>query len=280
MPRPPKFDLPPGACDSHIHVYGEKSRFPSMPVNGREMEDHLLDDYIAVRDALGLSRTVIIQTPHYGNDNASMLNSIKTLGLENARGVAVTSPEISDFELDALHAGGVRGLRFGIELVRGMRPDYLEIFAERIASLGLHIQYRSTEEDLPMLAERMSRLPVQVVVDHIGSIRPESGLNHPAFVALMKTLDGGKCWVKLSAAYQLSRVGAPCYSDYRAMAIKLVEAAPDRMLWGTNWPHPKVKVMPNDTDLLETLLDWSKNDAVRKQILVDNPTKLYGFPND
>ena len=89
MPRPPKFDLPPGACDSHIHVYGEKSRFPSMPVNGREMEDHLLDDYIAVRDALGLSRTVIIQTPHYDNDNASMLNSIKTLGLENARGVAV-----------------------------------------------------------------------------------------------------------------------------------------------------------------------------------------------
>ena len=161
-----------------------------------------------------------------------------------------------------------------------MRPDYLEIFAERIASLGWHIQYRSTEEDLPMLAERMSRLPVQVVVDHIGSIRPESGLNHPAFVALMKMVDGGKCWVKLSAAYQLSRVGAPCYSDYRAMAIKLVEAAPDRMLWGTNWPHPKVKVMPNDTDLLETLLDWSKNDAVRKQILVDNPTKLYGFPNE
>jgi len=244
------------------------------------MEDHLLDDYIAVRDALGLSRTVIIQTPHYGNDNASMLNSIKTLGLENARGVAVTAPEISDIELDALHAGGVRGLRFGIELARGMRPDYLEIFAERIESLGWHIQYRSTEEDLPMLAERMSRLPVQVVVDHIGSIRPESGLNHPAFVALMKMVDGGKCWVKLSAAYQLSRVGAPCYSDYRAMAIKLVEAAPDRMLWGTNWPHPKVKIMPNDTDLLETLLDWSKNDAVRKQILVDNPTKLYGFPND
>ena len=244
------------------------------------MEDHLLDDYIAVRDALGLSRTVIIQTPHYGNDNASMLNSIKTLGLENARGVAVTAPEISDIELDALHAGGVRGLRFGIELARGMRPDYLEIFAERIAPLGWHVQYRSTEEDLPMLAERMSRLPVQVVVDHIGSIRPESGLNHPAFVALMKMVDGGKCWVKLSAAYQLSRVGAPCYSDYRAMAIKLVEAAPDRMLWGTNWPHPKVKIMPNDTDLLETLLDWSKNDAVRKQILVDNPTKLYGFSND
>ena len=181
MPRPPKFDLPPGACDSHIHVYGEKSCFPSMPVNGREMEDHLL---------------------------------------------------------------------------------------------------ASTEEDLPLLAERMSRLPVQVVVDHIGSIRPESGLHYPAFADLMKMVDGGKCWVKLSAAYQLSRVGAPCYSDYRAMAIKLVEAAPDRMLWGTNWPHPKVKVMPNDTDLLETVLDWSKNDAVRKQILVDNPTKLYGFPND
>ena len=110
MTRQPKFDVPPGACDSHIHVYGDKSRFPSMPVNGREMEDHYLDDYIAVRDALGLSRTVIIQTPHYGNDNASMLDSLAALGLYKARGIAVTAPDISDAELESLHAGGVRGV--------------------------------------------------------------------------------------------------------------------------------------------------------------------------
>jgi D-galactarolactone isomerase len=280
MTRPPKFDVPPGACDSHIHVYGDKSRFPSMPVNGREMEDHYLDDYIAVRDALGLSRTVIIQTPHYGNDNASMLDSLAALGLDKARGIAVTAPDISDAELESLHAGGVRGVRFGIELARGMRPEHLETFAARIAPFGWHVQYRSTDEDLPALADRMGRLPVDVVVDHIGSIRPELGLDHPSFAALKGLIDRGRCWVKLSAAYQLSKTGAPSYSDYRAMARALVAMAPECMLWGTNWPHPKVDFMPDDTDLLETMLDWTDDAATRKQILVDNPAKLYGFTND
>lgn len=212
-----------------------------MPVNGREMEDHYLDDYIAVRDALGLSRTVIIQTPHYGNDNASMLDSLAAQGLNKARGIAVTA---------------------------------------RIAPFGWHVQYRSTDEDLPALADRMGRLPVDVVVDHIGSIRPELGLDHPSFTALKGLIDRGRCWVKLSAAYQLSKTGAHSYSDYRAMAHALVAMAPERMLWGTNWPHPKVDFLPDDTDLLETMLDWTDDAATRKQILVDNPAKLYGFAND
>ena len=133
MMRPPNFRPPPGACDSHIHVYGDPARFPSLPVHGREIEAHQLDGYVAVRDALGLSRTVVIQTPHYGIDNSSMLDSIATLGQENARGIAVTQPDISEAELEELHAGGVRGLRFGIELARGMRPPHLEEVAARIA---------------------------------------------------------------------------------------------------------------------------------------------------
>lgn len=277
MTRPPKFTPPPGACDSHIHVYGDPGQFPSLPVHGREMEAHYLDGYIEVRDALGLSRTVIIQTPHYDTDNASMLHSIAALGQDNARGVAVTKPDITEAELKALHAMGVRGLRFGIELARGMRPPHLEAVAARIAPLGWHIQYRSTEQDLPELAERLAALPVDVVVDHIGSIPPELGIGHPAFMALLRLLDTGRCWVKLSAAYQLSETGAPDYSDYRTFARALVAAAPERMLWGTNWPHPKVDFMPDDTDLLETLLDWIDDETTRWKVLVDNPAQLYGF---
>lgn len=277
MTRSPKLNAPPGACDSHIHVYGPRERFPSLPVHGREMEDHYLDDYIKVRDALGLTRTVIIQTPHYGTDNRSMLESIEALGQQNARGIAITEPDISEAELQELHAAGVRGLRFGIELARGMRPQHLEDVAARIAPLGWHIQYRSTEEDLPDLAETLGRLPVDVVLDHMASIPPELGMDHPAFTAMMGLIDGGRCWVKLSAAYQLSKNGAPAYSDYRPIARALVAAAPERMVWGTNWPHPKVDFMPDDTDLLETLLDWIDDDAIRWQVLSDNPARLYGF---
>jgi D-galactarolactone isomerase len=277
MTCPPKFTPPPGACDSHIHVYGDRSRFPWRHVDGREMEDHYLDGYIAVRDALGLSRTVIIQTPHYGSDNRSMLASIATLGQERARGIAITEPDVSEAELNALHAAGVRGLRFGTELARGMRPEHLEDVADRIAPLGWHIQYRSTEEDLPDLADRLGRLPVDVILDHIASIPPELGMDHPAFTAMMRLIDGGKCWVKLSAPYQLSKSGAPDYADYRPFARALVATAPERMLWGTNWPHPKVNFMPDDTNLLATMLDWVGDDVTRRQILTDNPAKLYGF---
>ena len=277
MTRPPNFRPPPGTCDSHIHVYGDPARFPSLPVDGRNIEAHHLHGYVAVRDALGLSRTVVIQTPHYGIDNSSMLASIAELGQENARGIAVTQPDISEAELEELHAGGVRGLRFGIELARGMRPPHLEEVAARIAPLGWHIQYRSTEQDLPELADRLAALPVDVVIDHIGSIPPECGTDHPAFTALLWLVDGGRCWVKLSAAYQLSQVGAPDYSDYRDFGRALVAAAPERKVWGTNWPHPKVDFMPDDTDLLETLLDWTDDEKTRRRVLVENPATLYGF---
>ena len=277
MTRPPKFTPPLGACDSHIHVYGDPAQFPSLPVHGRELESHFLDDYVAVRDALGLSRTVIIQTPYYDTGNSSILHSIAALGLENARGVAVTQPGVTEAELETLHARGSRGLRFGIELARGMRPTHLETVAARIAPLGWHIQYRSTEQDLPELSKRLLALPVDVVVDHMGSIPPELGTDHPAFVVFLRMLETGRCWVKLSAAYQLSKMGAPDYSDYQTFARALIAAAPERMLWGTNWPHPKVDFMPDDADLLETLLDWADDEAMRHKVLVDNPARLYGF---
>lgn len=277
MVKHPRIVAPAGACDSHIHVYGDKATYPSLPVRGLGIEDRYLADYVAVRDRLGLARTVIIQTPHYDTDNRSLLDSIAALGQDRARGIAVTEPDIAEAGLKVLHDGGVRGVRFGIELTRGMRPEHLESVAARIAPLGWHVQYRSTEQDLAELAPRLRVLPVAVVIDHIASIPPELGVEHPAFVALLRLLDSGRCWVKLSAPYQLSTSGGPGYADYRTFARALVAAAPERMVWGTNWPHPKVDFMPEDADLLDTLLDWADDESTRRRILVDNPAALYGF---
>ena len=271
-----RFQVPAGACDSHIHVYGDPARVPFEPLANRAPPAEYLADYLRIRDRLGLARTVIVQTPFYGADNACVLDTIAQLA-PHARGVAVVSPKIDDDELAALHKGGIRGLRFGIELARGMRFDCLEAMAARIASFGWHIQYRSTETDLPELAPRLQRLPVPVCVDHIGSIPPETGVEDAAFEALLRLLDTGRCWVKLSAPYQLSRRGPPDYEDYRAQARALVAAAPERMVWGTNWPHPRVAEKPDDADLLNVLADWAEDDATRKAILVDNPAALYGF---
>ena len=277
MTRLPKEMPPPYAVDCHIHVYGDPDRYPSLPVNGEPPPALYLDDYYTIRDGLGLGRTVIIQTPFYGNDNRCLVDSIGRLGQENAKGSASVDPEIDDQALAELDRQGVCGLRFGIELLRGMRPPDLERMADRIAALGWHIQYRSTEKDLPELADRLGRLPVPVCVDHIGSIPPETGTSDPAFEALLRLVDMGRCWVKLSAPYQLSRSGPPAYEDYRAQARALVAAAPERMVWGTNWPHPKVEDKPDNTDLLDILWDWTEDDATRQLILVDNPRDLYGF---
>ena len=277
MTRLPNITLPPEACDSHVHVYGDRAHFESLPVNGSEMGPHYLEDYIRVRDTLGLSRTVIIQTPHYGTDNRSMLASIAALDQKYARGIAIIDPNVSEATLAKLHEGGVRGLRFGIELARGMRPQHLETMASRIAPLGWHIQYRSNEGDLPVLAARLERLAVDVVIDHIGSIPPRLGRDHPSFIALRRLVDGGRCWVKLSGYYQLSETGGPHYKDYRTFAQTLVAAAPERMLWGTNWPHPKVNFMPDNTELLETFFEWVDDEPTRKKILCENPACLYGF---
>lgn len=282
MPRAPKLKPPPGACDCHLHVYGESARYPWVPVKNRPFPDRRLEHYLEVRDRLGLARTVIVQATHYTTDNRCLLDSVAALGA-NGRGIAVVDPAISDDGLAALHAGGVRGLRFGRDLANGMQPgaledDVLEDMAARIAPFGWHIQYRSWPEELLDLEARFRKLPVPVCFDHMGNIAPETGTGHPAFKALLGLLDTGNCWVKLSAPYQLSRTGAPDYADYLPQGLAFVKAAPERMVWGTNWPHPRVEDKPEEADLLDVLLDWTGGDAKTLQaILVDNPARLYGF---
>ena len=278
MARKPKLKAPPGACDCHLHIYGDAARYPWVPVKNRPFPDRRLEHYIAVRDRLGLARTVVVQATHYDTDNRCLVDTVAALGW-NGRGIAVVDLKITDDALAALHANGVRGLRFGIDLANGMHPDVMEDMAARIAPFGWHIQYRCWPDELLDLAPRFRRLRVPVCLDHMGNIAPAAGgADHSAFKALLGLLDTGNCWVKLSAPYQLSKTGAPDYADYRPQGRALVKAAPERMVWGTNWPHPRVADKPDEADLLDVLLDWTENDArTLHAILVDNPARLYGF---
>ena len=278
MPKTPKLKAPPGACDCHLHIYGDRDRYPWVPVKNRPfLDDCRLPQYLAVRDRLGLERTVVVQATHYDTDARCLLDTVAALGA-NGRGIAVVDPAITDAEIERLHEGGVRGLRFGIDLANGMQPDALETMAARIAPFGWHIQYRSWPDELLDLEARFRKLPVPVCFDHMGNFSPNTGISHPAFKALLGMLDTGRCWVKLSAPYQLSETGGPDYADYLSQGCAFVKAAPERMVWGTNWPHPRVGEKPEEADLLDLLLDWTGGDAATiRAILTDNPATLYGF---
>lgn len=277
MPSSPGLTAPPGACDCHLHIYGDRNKYPWVEVPNRPFLDKTLAEYLKVRDRLGLTRTVVVQATQYNTDNGCLLDTVAVLGA-NGRGIAVVDPAISDADLAALHDGGVRGLRFGIDLANGMQPDVLETMAARIAPLGWHIQYRCWPQELLDLEARFRKLPVDIVFDHMGNIDPATGTGHPAFKALLGLLETGRCWVKLSAPYQLSAAGGPDYADYRPQGRALVAANVERMVWGTNWPHPRVEEKPDEANLLDVLLDWTDgDDRALRAILTDNPAKLYGF---
>jgi D-galactarolactone isomerase len=236
-----------------------------------------VEAYLEIRRRLGIERTVVVQPSAYGTDNACTLEAVARLQ-PNARGIAVVDPAVSDAELERLHGAGIRGLRFSLVVKNALRPEFLKVMAHRIRPLGWHIQFRSTHRDLPDLETQLMRLPVDVCLDHLGSIPPEEPLSHPAWRALLRLLDRGRCWLKLSAPYQLSRMPGPKYADYAAQVSALVKAAPHRLVWGTNWPHPLVKTKPDEADLLDSLGEWVPEESVRRAILVKNPAALYGFP--
>jgi predicted TIM-barrel fold metal-dependent hydrolase len=275
--RRPALAVPPGACDCHIHVFGPPQRFPLATDLAYTPAEAQVQAYIAVRRRLGLGRTVVIQPSAYGADNACTLEAIAQL-LPNARGIAVVDPTIPDAGLERLHNAGIRGLRFSLVVKNAMRPQHLEVMAKRIQPFGWHIQFRSTYRDLPELESHLQRLPVDVCLDHLGGIPPEAPLADPAWRALLRLLARGRCWVKLSAPYQLSRMPGPGYADYAPQVRALVKAAPQRLLWGTNWPHPLVETKPDDADLLDSLGEWIAEESLRRAVLVENPAVLYGFP--
>ncbi len=264
---------PPLACDCHIHVFGPFKRYPLDPARKYAPAEALVGDYRRVAAALGTGRVVLVQPSVYGVDNSCQRDAMGELG-DRARGVAVVDDSVSDAQLRELDRGGFSGAR--INLMRAGDLEALERVAARVQALGWHIQLHVPGSTLAEIAERLLKLPTDFVIDHLGRVDPHAGLGQPAFQALLRLVDSGRCWVKLSAPYRLDLDGEP-YRKAAPFARELVRRNPERMVWGTDWPHPDVAVAPEDRGLLEVLLDWAPDEATRNRILVDNPAKLYRF---
>ena len=272
---PPKLKAPAGTCDTHMHIYD--ARYPTAPTATFTPPDALVADYLKVRARLGITRTVVVQPSTYGTDNRCTLAAIAALG-DSARGIAVVDQSVTDAELERLTKAGIRGIRFHM-LPGGALPwEILETMAARVGPFGWHVQLQLDGRLLPEREALLKRLAGTLVVDHVGKFLEPVTVDHPAFRVLLGLLDNGRTWVKLSAPYEWSRSGPPNYSDVGKLATALSRAAPDRMLWATNWPHPTPGIKkPDDVWVLDMMQEWVPDDATRAKALVDNPARLYGF---
>jgi D-galactarolactone isomerase len=272
----PKLQAPRGACDCHMHIY-DAERFPPSRPGSRMQANAAVADYRRLQQRIGTTRTVVVQPAAYGTDNAVTLDAIARLG--NARGVAVVFPDVGDSELRALDAGGVRGIRFTVfdPATAVTRIDMIEPLARRMADIGWHVQIHMRGDQIVANADLLRRLPATIVIDHMGRVPLPEGTGHAAFKVVRELVDKGNAWVKLSGAYQDTKIGPPTYADATALARAYVAAAPERMVWGSDWPHPTEKDKPDDALLLDLLSEWAPDAATRRRILVDNPQVLYGF---
>jgi D-galactarolactone isomerase len=237
--------------------------------------------YRMLRARLGFTRTVIVQPTAYGHDNGCTLAAMRALADERyqTRGVAIVSPEASDAHLEQLAAAGIRGVRYHLLPGGCASWDTLPEMAARVAPLGWHVQIQLDGHELAAREALLAALPCDLVIDHIGRFKQPVAANDASWLALCRLVERGRCWVKLSAPYHGSRTGGPRYQDVGVLARALIRIAPERMLYATNWPHPSLKRdFPDDALLLDLLAEWAQSESVRRQILVDNPARLYDFP--
>lgn len=275
-PRRPRLQAPPGAIDTHFHIFGPEAHYPFVPVRRFTPPDASVASYLHLHRTLGLSGAVLVQPSMYGTDNRRQLDAACELGIPT-RTIVVVPLTIADKELGDLYAQGARGVRFVPTQPGGLPLDQLENFAERLGALGWHIQLMLAPEHLIELEPRLAKLRCPIVIDHMADIRSAGGIDQAAFQALLRLLYGDQCWIKLSAGYHHSDQ-APPYPETIPLAHALAAARPDRLFWGTDWPHANhAGLMPNSTDLFDLLLDWVPDERVRTRILVDNPTLFYGF---
>jgi D-galactarolactone isomerase len=271
----PRLKAPPDTCDTHMHVYDP--RFPFAPGAKITHPGASVADYRAMCEQLGIERTVVVQPSAYGFDNSCTLDAVAQMG-ERARGIATVDPAIPDAELDRLDEAGVRGTRYFMLPGGNLTWDSLEPMAARMAELGWHVQLQLDGRTLPEHFAMLHRLPATLVIDHVGKFLEPVAPDHPSFRALLRLVGNGHTYVKLSAPYETSKSGPPNYDDVGTLAKALVRAAPDRMVWATNWPHPMHGHLNVDNAaLLDLLLDWVPDEATRRKVLVDNPARLYGF---
>lgn len=270
----PKLKAPALACDTHMHIYDD--RYAPAPTAAFKPPHAPVAAYREVQRQLGLARTVVVQPSGYGFDNSCTLDAVAALG-SSTRCVVVVKPTAKDAELARLTGAGARGLRYYMFPGGVLGWDTLEAMAARVAAYGWHVQLQLDGRDLAQHEALLSRLPCDLVIDHNGKFMEPVATGHPGFKTLLRLLERGRCWVKLSAPYETSRLGPPHYADVGALAKALVKANPERCLWASNWPHPNQNPQPSSALMLDLLLEWAEDEATRRRILVDNPARLYGF---
>jgi D-galactarolactone isomerase len=271
----PKTKAPPLATDCHHHIYD--ARFPADPTATLRPGDATVADYRQLQARLGTTRNVIVQPSTYGVDNRLLLEALGQFGA-TARGVAVVNDTVADAELKRLHDAGVRGIRFNLAQQGATTVEMIDPLAKRVAPLGWHLQINAPAETILAAKDVWARVPCPVVFDHLAHVPEPDGIRHPVFGLVSGLLQQGKAWVKLSGAYADTKIGPPSYADSSAVAIAYVKAAPERLVWGSDWPHPTERdTKPDDALLFDLLADWAPDAALRQRILVDNPARLYGF---
>jgi D-galactarolactone isomerase len=271
-----KTKAPPNATDCHHHIYS--SRFKVDPNSRLRPGDASVADYRLLQKRIGTSRNVIVQPSTYGVFNDGLVEALGECG-PTARGVAVVNAGVTDAELKRLDAAHVRGIRFNLATGGATTIEMLEPLAKRIAPMGWHIQMNVGADIIVANKDLLNRLPCEIVFDHLAHVPEPVGIAHPVFGTVVDLLQKGKAWVKLSGAYADTKVGPPTYADSTAVAQAYVKAAPERLVWGSDWPHPSEKDdhKPDDALLFDLLAQWAPDEAMRSRILVDNPAKVYGF---
>ncbi len=219
---------------------------------------------------------MVVTPSTYGTDNSVTLDALGKVGT-TARGVAVVNDSVSDAELKRLADAGIRGIRFNLVQAGATTVEMLEPLSRRVNELGWHVQIHMLGDQIVKIEDVLQRLPSPIVFDHLARLPQPAGTDHPAFTVVRRLIDKGRAWVKLSGAYQDTKIGPPSYADATKVAQAYVRAAPERMVWASDWPHPTEKTKPDDAILFDLLAEWAPDDATRRRILVDNPAALYGF---
>ena len=271
----PKLKAPANACDCHMHIYDAK--YPTDPKATLKPADALVADYKLLQKRIGTSRNVVVTPSTYGTDNRVTLDAIAQIG-PTARGVAVVDATVTDAELKRLNGLGIRGIRFNLVQAGATTAEMIEPLSRRVNDLGWHIQIHMKGEQIAAIEDLLLRVPSPIVFDHLGRLAQPNALDNPGFKTISKLIEKGRTWVKLSGAYQDTKVGPPTYSDTVAVARAYIKAAPERMVWASDWPHPTEKDKPDDAVLFDLLAEWAPEEAMRTRILVQNPATLYGFP--
>ena len=278
--QPPRAKASANACDCHMHIFDP--RFPASRHWTRQPPKATVEDYRLLQRRIGTSRTVVVTPSTYGTDNRCTLDAVREMGTA-ARAVAVVDTSVSDTELKQLARSSVCGIRVNFVSPQSWgvtTADMLMTLSKRVNDLDLdwHVQVFMHGDQIVEMENVLGRLPIPLVIDHLGRIPQPAGVGHPAFAAIRRLLDKGKTWVKLSGAYMDTQEGPPHYADIGHVARALVGATPERLVWGSDWPHTIASTVPDDAVLFDLLADWAPQESDRRRILVSNPEVLYGFP--